>query len=46
MNKVRKIRAENQIVNALNKRNKPLVDFVHDLLLNSDILVCQKGNTR
>ena len=42
---VRKIRAENQVINALNTRNKPLVALVHDLLLNSDVPVWRKGNT-
>lgn len=44
MNKIRKIRAENQVTNALNTKNGSLVDFVYNLLLNFDILVWQKGN--
>lgn len=45
MNEVQKIRAENQLADTLNTRNRPLVDLIHDLLLYSDILVWQKGNT-
>lgn len=41
---VRKIRAENQLIDALNTRNGPLVDLVNDLLLNSNILVWQEDN--
>ena len=45
MNEVRKIRAENQVADALITRNKPLVDLVYDLPLNFDILVWQEDNT-
>ena len=44
MNEVRKIRAENQVADALNTRNGPLVDLVHDLPLDSDVLVWREGN--
>lgn len=39
IDKVRKIRAENQVADALNTKNRQLVDFIHDFSLNSDILV-------
>ncbi len=45
MDEVSKIRAENQVANTPNTRNRPLMDFVHDLPLNSDVLVWQEGNT-
>ena len=41
---VRKIRAENQVIDALNTWNRPLVDLIHDLPLNSDILIWRKDN--
>lgn len=44
MNEVRKFRAENQVADALNTRNGPLVNPVHDLPLNSDVLVWREGN--
>lgn len=44
MDEIRKIRAENQVADAVNTKNSSLVDFVHDLFLNSDILVWQKDN--
>lgn len=44
MEEVRKIRAENQIADALNTRNRPLVDLVHNLSLNSHVLVWREGN--
>lgn len=44
MEEVRKIRAENQVTDALNTRNGPFVDPVHDLPLNSDVLVWREGN--
>jgi hypothetical protein len=45
MAEVAKIRAEKQVNNALNQRNSLLVKAIHDLPLNSDILVWQEGNT-
>ncbi len=39
MDEVRKIRAENQMADVLNTKNGPLMDFVHNLPLNSDVLV-------
>ena len=41
---VRKIRAKNKMIYTLNTRNGPLVDLVHDLLLNFNILVLREGN--
>ena len=35
----RKIRAKNQMINALNTKNELFIDLIHDLLLNSDRLV-------
>jgi hypothetical protein len=45
MAKVAKIRAKRQVNNALNQRNSPSVEAIHNLPLNSDILVWQEGNT-
>jgi hypothetical protein len=39
MTEVAKIRAERQVNNALNQRNSPSVKAIHDLPLNSDVLV-------
>ena len=44
MDEIRKIRAEKQVNDALNTRNGPLVDLLHDLPLNSDVLVWREGN--
>lgn len=46
MEQVKKIRTRNQVINAVNTRNRPLVDLVHNLLLNFDVLVQQKDNVR
>lgn len=43
MEDVRKIRAERQTADALNTRNGPIDDPVHDLLLNADVLVWREG---
>jgi hypothetical protein len=45
MAEVAKIRAERQVNNALNPRNSLLVKAIHDLPLNSDVLVWREGNT-
>jgi hypothetical protein len=45
MAEVAKIRAERQVNNALNQRNSPSVKAIHDLPLNSDVLVWREGNT-
>jgi hypothetical protein len=39
MTEIRKFRAERQVADALNTRNGPIVTPVHDLPLNSDVLV-------
>ena len=45
MEEVLKVRAERQINNALSQRNGPSVDAIHNLPLNSDVLVWREGNT-
>lgn len=42
----RKIRAKNHVIDVLNKKNRPLVNFIHDLPLNSNVLVWQEDNIR
>lgn len=44
--KVRKIRVENQVIDIFNTKNWPIINFFYDLPFNSDILVGQKGNAR
>lgn len=44
MKQGRKIQAENQVIDALNTRNGPLVNLIHDLSLNSDVLVWREAN--
>ncbi len=39
MTEVRKIRAERQVVDVLNARNESIVTLIHDLFINSDVLV-------
>jgi cell division protein FtsB len=39
MTEVRKIRAERQVADALNARNESIVTSIHDLSINSDVLV-------
>ncbi len=39
MTEIRKFRAQKQIVDALNTRNDSNVSSIHDLLLNSDVLI-------
>ncbi len=39
MTEIRKYRVERQIVDALNARNDSNVNSIHDLLLNSDVLI-------
>jgi hypothetical protein len=39
MIEIRKFRAERQIVDALNIRNDSIIISIHDLFLNSDVLV-------
>jgi hypothetical protein len=42
---VSRIRAEQQVKDALNQQNGPSVNAIHNLLLNSDILIWCEGNT-
>lgn len=44
MEQVRKIQAKNQVIDVLNTRNGPLVDFDYDFSLNFDILIWQEDN--
>jgi hypothetical protein len=44
MEEIKKLRAERQIAAALNKRNRPKIDAIHDLPLNSEVLVWREGN--
>jgi hypothetical protein len=44
MIEIRKFRAESQIVDALNIRNYSIVISIHDLHLNSDVLVWREDN--
>ncbi len=39
MIEIRKFRAERQIVDVLNIRNESIITSIHDLFLNSDVLV-------
>jgi hypothetical protein len=45
MDEVKKLRANRQVMDALNMRNGPRVDAIHDLPLNSPVLVWREGNT-
>src|SRR5436190_9759606 len=45
MEEVSKIRAQRQVNDALNQRNGPSVTAIHDLPINSDVLVWREGNT-
>src|SRR6202035_3056442 len=45
MDEVKKLRANRQVQDALNMRNEPRVDAIHDLPLNSPVLVWREGNT-
>ena len=46
MKVVQKVRAEKQVTDALNQRNEPglMVSIVHNLPLDSDVLVWREGN--
>ncbi len=44
MIEIRKLRAERQIVDALNIRNDSIVISIHDLSINSDVLVWRENN--
>jgi hypothetical protein len=39
MTEIRKFRAERQVADALNTRNGPIVTPIHDLSINSDVLI-------
>jgi hypothetical protein len=39
MTEVKKIKAERQVADILNARNESIVTLIHDLLLNSDVLI-------
>jgi thiol-disulfide isomerase/thioredoxin len=43
MTEIRKIRAEHQMTDVLNIRNGSIVTSIHDLSLNSDVLVWREG---
>ena len=43
--KLQKIKAKQQVINALNQRNRPIITSVKDLPLNSDVLVQREENT-
>lgn len=45
MAEVRKLRSERQVRDALGQRNGPKTDDIHDLPLNSEVLVWREGNT-
>ena len=45
MEEVKKIRAERQVADALNMRNDYSTTAIHNLLLNSLVLVWREGNT-
>jgi hypothetical protein len=45
MAEIHKLRAERQVADALNMRNGPRTDTVHDLPPNSPVLVWREGNT-
>jgi hypothetical protein len=44
MIEIRKFRAERQIIDVLNIRNDHIIASIHDLLLNSDVLVWRESN--
>ena len=44
MDEVKKLRAKRQVNDALHTRNGPKIDAIHDLPLNSAVLVWREGN--
>ena len=46
MNEIQKIQIERQINDALNTRNEFIMNLVHDLSLNPDVLMWRKKNSR
>jgi hypothetical protein len=45
MTEIQKLRAKRQVDDALNTRNGPSTTDIHELTLNSDVLVWREGNT-
>jgi hypothetical protein len=45
MAEIQKMRAKRQVADALNTRNGPNTDGIHNLELNSQVLVWREGNT-
>ncbi len=45
MIEIRKFRAERQVSDALNTRNESIVISIHDLLLNSNVLIWRESNS-
>src|ERR1700710_1416669 len=45
MEEVKKLYAKRQVTDALNTRNGPRINAIHDLPLNSPVLVWREGNT-
>jgi hypothetical protein len=45
MDEIKKLRAKRQIADALNMRNGPITTAIHDLPLNSQVLVWREGPT-
>jgi hypothetical protein len=45
MSEIQKLRAKRQVTDALNTRNGPSTANIHELALNSDVLVWREGNT-
>jgi hypothetical protein len=45
MAEIQKLRAKRQVADALNTRNGPSTTEIHELTLNSDVLVWREGNT-
>jgi hypothetical protein len=45
MSEIQKLQAKRQVDDTLNTRNGPSITDIHDLTLNSDILVWREGNT-
>jgi hypothetical protein len=45
MNEIQKLRAKRQVADALNTRNGPNTNDVHQLTLNADVMVWREGNT-
>ena len=46
INEIKELRAKMQVQEALNHRNGPLTTVIHDLPINSEVLVWREGNAR